>query len=598
MAGQADMIRDEAFLGVENSALGQRWVLRPYEARQALAISQSLGVDEIVGRILAGRGQTKETAAEYLEPRLRGLMPDPSSLFGMDAAVERITHAVTTAEKIGIFGDYDVDGATSSAILQRYFSGLGVESEIYIPDRMKEGYGPNGPALIGLKNRGAKLVLTVDCGAMAHKALGEARDAGLDVIVVDHHLAGDPIPVLAHINPNQPGDRSDLGHLAAAGVAFMVAVAVNRALRLAGWFSGDRPEPDITRLLDLVALGTVCDVVPLTGLNRAFVTQGLKVMAGGENIGLAALAQVARIKEALNTYHAGFLLGPRVNAGGRVGRAEAGAKLLTTSDESEARHLAEELDFFNEERKGIEAAVQEEAISQVEGQGLSDQPVIVVAGEGWHPGVIGIVAGRLKDRYRRPTFVLTQTDGVLKGSGRSVSGVDMGRAVGTLASEGLLISGGGHKMAAGLSLDPDQFAKFQDRLTELLNMEAGEARSTMALTLDGAISAGGAKAHLIDMLEKAGPYGAGNPAPHFALPGVQIAHSDIVGEHHIRCRINDGSGTSLKAVAFRAVDSPLASLLLRSPRGQKVHLTGRLKRDNWTGGNAVEFHITDAAKLA
>ncbi|PKQ02142.1 MAG: single-stranded-DNA-specific exonuclease RecJ, partial [Alphaproteobacteria bacterium HGW-Alphaproteobacteria-12] len=437
------------FLGVDRSATGRAWASRLADERRALAIAQREGLPEIVARVLAGRGVAPEDCAAYLAPSLRSLMPDPRELTDMEKAATRVAAAIMSGEKVAVFGDYDVDGATSSALLYRFFKAAGSELRIYIPDRIREGYGPNAPALKRLKDEGVNLVITVDCGTMAHKALGLAADYGLPSIVVDHHQAEPALPpAFALVNPNRMDDTSGLGQLAAVGVSFLFIVALNRALREAGWYAG-REEPDLMQWLDLVALGTVCDVVPLTGLNRAFVAQGLRVMQRRLNAGLAALADTARMNGTPAPYHCGFLLGPRVNAGGRVGRADLGARLLTTEDAIEARAIAEELNVMNSERQAIEAQVLEEAILQVDERLSSARanalpPLIVAAGKGWHPGVIGIVASRLKDRYERPSLVIAfDRNGEGKGSGRSLTGVDLGRAVTAALEAGLLVNGGG-----------------------------------------------------------------------------------------------------------------------------------------------------------
>ncbi|MEX2248435.1 MAG: single-stranded-DNA-specific exonuclease RecJ, partial [Parvibaculum sp.] len=462
------------FLGVDRSVSGRAWVSRLADDRLALAIAQREGLPEIVARVLAGRGVAPEDCAAYLAPSLKSLMPDPRALVDMEKAAARVARAIMDGEKVAVFGDYDVDGATSSALLHRFFRAVGSELRVYIPDRIREGYGPNAPALLRLKQEGIGLVVTVDCGTMAHKALGLAADAGLPSIVIDHHQAEPALPpAYALVNPNRLDDESGLGQLAAVGVAFLFVVAINRALRDAGFYAG-RAEPDLMQWLDLVALGTVCDVVPLTGLNRAFVAQGLRVMARRRNVGLAALADVARMNGAPSTYHLGFLLGPRVNAGGRVGRADLGARLLVTEDEEEARALAEELNVMNAERQAIEAQVLEEALAQVEARLSASRvntppPLILAQARGWHPGVIGIVASRLKDKYDRPTFVLAfDAKGEGKGSGRSIAGVDLGRAVTAALEAGLLVNGGGHAMAAGITLGENKLEAFEAFLTKRL----------------------------------------------------------------------------------------------------------------------------------
>lgn len=587
------------FLGVERSATGRAWVSRLEDDRLALAISQREGLPEIVARVLAARGVKPEDCAAYLAPSLKNLLPDPSTLADMDKAAARVADAIMRGEKVAVFGDYDVDGATSSALLKRYFKAAGSDIRVYIPDRIREGYGPNAPALMTLKDEGIGLVVTVDCGTMAHRVLGLAADAGLEIVVVDHHQAEPTLPpAYALVNPNRLDDESGQGTLAAVGVAFLLLVAVNRKLRDGGWFA-TRPEPELLGLLDLVALGTVCDVVPLVGLNRAFVAQGLRVVARRGNVGLRALGEVARLDGTPGTYHLGFLLGPRVNAGGRVGRADLGTRLLTTEDRDEAAAIARELDRLNQERQAIEAQVLEEALAQIDmALGASRRnappPVIVAAGKGWHPGVIGIVASRVKERYERPAIVVAlDARGEGKGSGRSIQGVDLGRAVTAALEAGLLVNGGGHAMAAGLTIREDKL----DALTEFLEARLGEqvmaASESRALRLDGALSVRGASRELYELLEQAGPYGAGNPEPRFAVPALRVAHADVVGQGHVRCVLTGEDGARLKGIAFRALETPLGKLLTDRGAGP-IHVAGRLKPDDWRGRRDVQFNIEDA----
>lgn len=587
------------FLGVERSATGRAWTSRLADERLALAIAQREGLPEIIARVLAGRGVAPEDCAAYLAPSLRSLMPHPHEIADMEKAAARIAAAIMAGERVAVFGDYDVDGATSSALLYRFFKAAGSDLRIYIPDRIREGYGPNAPALKRLKDEGTDLVITVDCGTMAHKALGSAADYGLPSIVVDHHQAEPALPpAFALVNPNRMDDTSGLGQLAAVGVTFLFVVALNRALREAGWYS-NRDEPDLMQWLDLVALGTVCDVVPLTGLNRAFVAQGLRVMQRRQNKGLAALADVARMNGTPAPYHCGFLLGPRVNAGGRVGRADLGARLLTTEDAAEARAIAEELDTMNTERQAIEAKVLEEAIQQVE-ENLSARrantlpPLIVAAGKGWHPGVIGIVASRLKDRFERPSFVIALDEkGEGKGSGRSLTGVDLGRAVTAALEAGLLVNGGGHAMAAGLTLREEKLEDFEAFLSKRIADDVSAASEARALKLDGAIAARGATRELYELLQQAGPYGAGNAEPRFAVPSVRVVRADIVGKAHVRVILAGEDGGRLKGIAFRAAESPLGALLMDKGAGL-LHVAGRLSSDEWQGRRDVQFTIEDA----
>ncbi|MDP1628221.1 single-stranded-DNA-specific exonuclease RecJ [Parvibaculum sp.] len=588
-----------AFLGVDRSATGRAWVSRLADDRLALAIAQREGLPEIVARVLAGRGVAPEDCAAYLAPSIKTLMPDPRVVTDMEKAATRVAQAIMAGEKIAVFGDYDVDGATSSALLQRFFRAAGSELRIYIPDRIREGYGPNAPALLRLKQEGIGLVITVDCGTMAHKALGLAADAGLPSIVVDHHQAEPALPpAYALVNPNRLDDDSGLGQLAAVGVAFLFVVATNRALREAGWYA-TRPEPDLMQWLDLVALGTICDVVPLAGLNRAFVVQGLRVMARRQNIGLAALSDVARMNGAPVPYHCGFLLGPRVNAGGRVGKADLGARLLTTENAEEARAIAEELNVMNAERQAIEAQVLEEALAQVDARLAAARanalpPIIVASGRGWHPGVIGIVASRLKDKYERPSLVLAFDEkGEGKGSGRSLTGVDLGRAVTAALEAGLLVNGGGHAMAAGLTLREDKLDALEDFLAKRLADDVAVASEARALKLDGALSARGATRELYELLQQAGPYGAGNAEPRFAMPSVRVVKADVVGKDHVRCILTGEDGGRIKAIAFRAATTPLGAVLMDRGSGL-LHVAGRLSADDWQNRRDVQLTIEDA----
>lgn len=579
------------FLGVERSALGRRWYARLDDDRLALGLAQRLGVPEIVARVLAARGVDADAAPAFFEPRLREQLPDPAHLKDMDRAVDRLVQAVQRGEQIAVFGDYDVDGATSSALLYRFFTAAGARVRVYIPDRQREGYGPNAPALLKLKAEGAGVVVTVDCGVTAHVPLAAAADAGLDVIVIDHHVAEPRLPIaVAVVNPNRRDEVTPHRQLAAVGVAFLLAVAVNRALREAGWFAA-RPEPSLLDLLDLVALGTVCDVVPLTGLNRAFVAQGLKVLAQRLNTGLVALADVARIEQRLDVYHLGFVLGPRVNAGGRVGEADLGARLLTTNDSSEARNLAERLDRHNRDRQTIEAAVLEAAIAQVEAAGPLG-PLVFAAGEGWHPGVIGVVASRLRERYDRPTFVAAVAGGIAKGSGRSALGIDLGAAIIAARESGLLINGGGHRNAAGFTVAAERVGELREFLADRIAAQIVAPDSGLAF--DGALSLGAATPDLIAALGRLGPFGVGNPEPRFAFPTVRVAKADVVGEKHVRCFLADQRGGRLAGIAFRAVGSPLGAALLDGA-GIALHLGGRLRADAWRGETRVQLQIEDAA---
>jgi len=592
---------DTAFLGVESSLTGKRWVGRPADERAALAIAQRLAAPEIVGRVLAGRGVAPEDAAAYLTPTLRDSLPDPAHLLDMDRAVARLVRAVGGGERIVVFGDYDVDGATSAALLVRFFRAVGATADAYIPDRVKEGYGPNGPALERLRRDGADVVVTVDCGIAAFDALETGAAAGLDIVVVDHHVAEPRLPrACAVINPNRLDEASPHGQLAAVGVAFLLAVAVNRALRESGFYGPGRPEPDLMRWLDLVALGTVCDVVPLTGVNRALVAQGLKRMAARENPGLVALAEVAGIEGRPDAYHAGFVLGPRVNAGGRVGGADLGYRLLSTDDPAEARALAETLDRHNAERREIEAACQDAAIAAIDGTaGGTPAGLVLAAGAGWHPGVIGIVASRLRERYDRPACVVALPDGDgaggAKGSGRSVPGVDLGAAVIAARQAGLLINGGGHAMAAGFTVDPARLDDLRAFLDERVGAALAAASGGPRLSLDGLLMPAAADYDLAALIDSLGPFGSGNPQPRFALPAVRVVRADPVGTDHVRCVLAGPGGGRLKAMAFRSLDGPLAPALL-DRKGAALHIAGTLRRDEWQGRRAAQFFIEDIAR--
>ena len=575
------------FAGLERSVLGRRWQPRLPDARTALALAQRAGLSETVARILAGRGVDAEHAAAFLDPKIRDAMPDPSHLKDMDKAVERLIAAIDEGQPIAIFGDYDVDGATSAALLHNHLEALGAKVRHYIPDRMKEGYGPNAPALLKLAQEGVRVVVTVDCGTTAHAPLAAAAEARLDVIVVDHHAAEVSLPqAFAIVNPNRIDQTSDLGQLAAVGVAFLLLVALNRALRKRG-----REAPDLLEALDLVALGTVADVVPLTGLNRAFVAQGLKAIAVRGRIGIAALADVAGLAETPQAFHLGFLLGPRVNAGGRVGEADLGVRLLTTRDPLEAGELARRLDGYNRDRQRIEAEVLVQALAHAE---ANQSDLTLVAGEGWHPGVIGIIASRLKDRFDRPALVVALDGEVGKGSARSAFGWDIGAATIAARQAGLLVNGGGHANAAGLTVSRTALPALRDFLDSHLAEHLKRASRATVLDYDDVVPLSAATSSFLDELEKVGPFGMGNPEPRFVLAGVRVAKADIVGTNHVRCFLQDARGGRLAAIAFRSLDSALGALLLRGD-GAPLHLVGRLKRDTYRGAVRVQFHIEDAA---
>jgi single-stranded-DNA-specific exonuclease len=581
--------------GVEKSVCGRRWVVREADPGAVGTLAAGLGLPEIVARLLAQRGVDLDAAPLFLAPRLREQLPDPRHLIDMNKAVERLLRAVRGGEGIAVFGDYDVDGATSAALLLRFFAAVGARARVYVPDRQREGYGPNAPALLRLREEGAAVAVTVDCGTLAYDALAAAAEDGLDVVVVDHHVAAPLLPqAVAILNPNRLDETSPHGALAAVGVAFLLAVALNRALREAGWYSGGRAEPDLLQWLDLVALGTVADVVPLTGLNRALVAQGIKVARRGRNRGLAALATVAQIKEPISAYHLGFVLGPRVNAGGRVGAADLGARLLSTEDAALAAELARRHDEHNRERRDIEARTVAAAIEAVEAAPQSPS-LAFAAAEGWHPGVIGIVAARLKERYGRPACVVALNNGIGKGSGRSVEGLALGPAVIAARQAGLLIDGGGHAMAAGFTVAAEQLEGLREFLAQRLGDGRGREPLEPRLVIDGALSLAAAQSGLIDHLDRLAPFGAGNPEPRFMFCGVQVAAVAPVGGSHLRCRLAEPLGEGkLEAIAFRVADSPLGRFLGET-RGAAIHLAGHLRRDTWRGGEEVQLVIDDAA---
>ena len=586
------------FLGVDRSVTGRRWVLRDIDERQALAVAQRHGLPEIVGRVLAARGVDAEGVPSFLQPALRDSLPDPSRLKDLDVAVERIATAVMQGERIAVFGDYDVDGASSSAIFVRFLRAAGATCRIYIPDRLEEGYGPNAEALLGLLREGISLAVAVDCGTTAHEPLAVAAEAGLDVVVIDHHEAEARLPrAVAIVNPNRLDEDRAFGHLAAVGVTFLVLVGLNRALRRAGWYGGARPEPDLLRLLDIVALGTVCDVVPLHGLNRAFVARGLEVMRQRRNPGLRALSDVARLNEQPGTYHLGFILGPRINAGGRVGESELGAWLLSTDDDVEARRIAVRLDELNRHRQETEATVLDAATAAVADR-VEPEPdgVIFAHGVGWHPGVIGIVAGRLAERYNRPACVIAIENGVGTGSGRSIPGVDLGTAIIAAGQKGLLIRGGGHAMAAGFSVAADRIEAFQAFLIERLGADAIRAAGQRELRIDGGVEPAAASMDLLEVLQPVGPFGVGNPEPRFAVPSVRVAWAKRVGGDHVSCALEGRTGDRLRGIAFRCADDGLGALLMRRD-GTPIHVAGRLRANHWGGTDTVQMFIDDAAPV-
>ncbi|WP_188906796.1 single-stranded-DNA-specific exonuclease RecJ [Aureimonas endophytica] len=587
------------FLNVGRSLTGQRWlhVLDARAEAAALRMAQETGLPEIVCRVLAGRGVAVEASRAFLAPTIRDLMPDPSTLTAMDAAAARLADAIERRETIAIFGDYDVDGAASSALLWRYLAEFGLPPTIRIPDRIRDGYGPN-PRVIGeLIDAGATLIVTVDCGTSSLDALGEARRRGVDTIVLDHHQPGETLPpAFAIVNPNRQDDLSGLGALCAAGVVFMTLTALSRELRRRG--RDPRGLPDLMALLDLVALATVCDVVPLTGLNRAFVMRGLDVMRRQEKAGLRALARVARLSGPIDPYHLGFILGPRINAGGRIGQAHLGTRLLTIEDEAEAGELADELNLLNEERQGMERAMLAEAEAEVLAEigGGEGPPILIGARATWHPGIVGLIAARLKERYRRPAFAIAfDASGRGTGSGRSVPGFDLGALVRRAVDAGLLVKGGGHAMAAGLTIARERLGDFRDFAEAAAGAAEALGEGQHDLLLDGALSAGAATTDLVARLESAGPYGAGHPQPIFALPRHRVVSASVMGAGHVRASLQGADGTTLSGIAFRAAETALGTRLLQ--RGEALHLAGTLSIDRYRGQDSVSFRIVDAAEI-
>jgi single-stranded-DNA-specific exonuclease len=590
MSASASAAGSVAAFGVARSFSGRKWILQQPNEDAVRELARASGISLALARLLVSRGFGAGDVLDVLNPTLKRLLPDPLTLLNMDKAVARVRAAVENGESIAIFGDYDVDGSCSSALLHDFLAALGINTRIYIPDRMTEGYGPSAKAMLQLKDEGIRLVITVDCGATAMDALTAARDAGLDVVVLDHHAVEDAPPAIAQVNPNRKGDTSGLTYLCAAGVTFMFVVALNRALREAGWYAAKEiVEPDLRDLLDLVGLATICDVVPLVGVNRAFVRAGLSQF-GVKRAGLAALASLAKATAPFTPYHMGYVFGPRINAGGRVGRCTLGADLLTTRDGTEAEEFALALDTHNRERQAIEKLILEEAIAMAALQ--DNAPFLFTAKEGWHAGVVGIVAGRLKDRFGKPSFVAGFEGGMARGSARSVPGVDIGAIVRAAKDAGLIATGGGHAMAAGFSLTMEQEAPFQAFLAQ--RFAEGVPAGALDLHVDTLISPAGATEELVREIAQAGPYGAGNPEPLVAASDVRVVFADIVGKDHIRLRLAGGDGARLDAIAFRAADTDLGRGLMAS-RGKAVHVAGRLKIDEWQGRIRVQLQVEDAA---
>ncbi len=588
------------FLEVSRSVSGRRWVPRLTDERLAEAISQRHELPEILGRVMAARGVALDEAEAFLNPTLRNLMPQPSQLKDMEKGAQRIAEAIMAGTKIGIITDYDVDGVSSGAMFKLFLKCVGSDAIIHVPDRLTEGYGPSEFAVKSLKDQGCELLLTLDCGVLAHDPLAHAAELGLTTIIVDHHQAGEILPQAhAVINPNRQDDVSGFGYLCAAGVVMILVATINKLLRAQGFYSPARPEPNMLQWLELVALATVCDVVPLTGLNRAYVTQGLKIMARRENLGLAQLADIARLKRGPDVYALGFVLGPRINAAGRVGHADLALELLTTKDKGRANQLAQELELLNRQRQAIELRVVDAATLQAEAA-LGTQHrarVLVVASEGWHPGVVGLAASRLKDRYQMPTFVLASDPktGFASGSGRSIAGVDVGAAIRAAFEAGIIVKGGGHAMAAGLTVEISKLAAFR----EFLESKLGAAVSMAAentLAIDGALTATGATLDLIELLEQAGPYGSAHPSPMFAFPAHRVIYADPAGSDHIRCTLAAPDGTRIKAIAFRAMGTELGELLL-TERKLPLHIAGRLTIDEWGAKRVPSVQIEDVAQV-
>lgn len=584
------------FLGVNRSLTGRGWIARPAAVEVVRRHQAELGLSEPLARALASRGIGPEFGETYLNPTLKALFPDPSSFRDMDRAAEILVEALVDERPMVVFADYDVDGAASAAQVVRWMRAMGREVPVYIPDRVTEGYGPSPSIFRTLKERGAELVITLDCGAAAIDALVAARDIGLDVVVIDHHLMrpGELPPAAALVNPNRPDDNSGQGVLAAAGVAFVLLAALNREARRRGLFA-ERPEPDLRQWLDLAALGAVCDVTQLTGFNRALTAQGLKVMSRWANPGLRALADIGKVSGSATTFHAGFILGPRINAGGRIGRSDLGARLLSTDDPVEAAALAAQLDELNAHRRTVEQAVLDEAVTLIEADpALAAGPVLVVSAANWPPGVIGIVAGRLRERYRKPAVVIgiDPASGIGKGSGRSQAGVNLGAAVQAAFEAGLLLSGGGHAMAAGLSVRPERIPDLTSFFARELGETQARAAEADALELDALITPRAADRGLLDAFDRLAPFGPGNPEPMFAAADVRIERPLAMRGGHVRVTLTDAAGGRLKAVAWRAEDTPLGQALLA---GGVLHVAGRLRPDDWQGRASVELEIEDAA---
>ena len=578
---------------VDKSFSGRPWVWRVREDARASELARNANISLSLAQLLTARGVNEQTVAAYLNPTLRHWLPEPLLLKDMERAIARTRRALEAQEKIAVFGDYDVDGSASTAMLSEFLHAIGVPVRVYIPDRMTEGYGPSTRAFNLLKEEGVSLVVCVDCGATAREPLTTAEAGGLDVIVLDHHAVDSAPPCIAHVNPNQPNDASGQGHLCAAGVTFLFIVGLNRLLRDSGFYAvRNIREPDLRLLLDLVGLATICDVVPLIGVNRAYVRSGLARLSSMARQGIAALAAVARVQAPFTAHHLGFVFGPRINAGGRIGKCNLGTELLGTPDRERAHELATLLDLHNRERQTIEKSILDQAIVAAASQ--ANAPFLLVASEGWHSGVVGIVAGRLKDRFGKPSFVIGFEGGQGRGSARSIPGVDLGAIVRMARDQNLVDGGGGHAMAAGFSLGRAQLDRFQAVLADQFTEISMHIASALVLEIEAAISPAAATVTLIDEFSKAGPFGAGNPEPHLVVPDGQLVHAEVVGQNHVRVRLRGGDGARLDAVAFRTANEPLGKALLAS-RGRRIHAAGRLRAGEWNGQKRVELHIEDAA---
>lgn len=591
---------EKPFLGVASSCSGQKWVdrLDRHGRNQAAAISQENNLSDLIGRVLAGRDVKLQEAQAFLKPTIRDLMPNPDVLTGMPEATDRIIHAIKSKQKIAIFGDYDVDGACSSALLEKFLSHHSIHADIYIPDRIFEGYGPNPTAIRSLIEDGAQLIITVDCGATSFEALSTAAELGVDVVVLDHHQMGHDLPPCkALVNPNRQDDLSGLGYLCAAGVVFMTLVSVSRGLAAEGIYTQTTERPDLLSWLDLVALATICDVVPLKGLNRAFVVTGLQVMTKRQNRGLKALMKTGRLDGPPKAYHLGFLLGPRINAGGRIGDAALGARLLTTSDDLEAAEIATQLEELNKARQQAEKRMLEEAIAEADAEFSKDSPpsVIVTESEQWHPGIVGLLASRLKDRFNRPAFSIAfDSNGRGSGSGRSLHGIDLGAAVRAALQAQILEKGGGHAMAAGITISKDQLGPFRAFMEAQLQESVERVSSLRELKVDGALTARSATLELYDLVESAGPYGQGHPQPVFAFPAHQLRYVKVVGDNHVSFTASAGDGAQLRGIAFRSADTEIGKALLNAG-GNPVHLAGTLNADFWQGSRRIQLRLLDIA---